>query len=185
VFYGIQTIRKAVPEGDNLTEISMPTVKITDQPRFGYRGMMLDCGRHFFPISFVKKYIDMLALHNMNTFHWHLTEDQGWRIEIKKYPKLTTIGSKRARTVIGRNTGIFDDVPYGGFYTQDEAREIVKYAKDRYITVMPEIDMPGHMSGALASYPDLDAPVVLTRCCKVGACIKTFFALVKSRHSNL
>jgi hexosaminidase len=155
VFYGIQTIRKAVPEGDNLTEISMPTVKITDQPRFGYRGMMLDCGRHFFPISFVKKYIDMLALHNMNTFHWHLTEDQGWRIEIKKYPKLTTIGSKRARTVIGRNTGIFDDVPYGGFYTQDEAREIVKYAKDRYITVMPEIDMPGHMSGALASYPEL------------------------------
>lgn len=154
VFYGIQTVRKAVPDGQNLTEVTFPTVKIADQPRFGYRGMMLDCGRHFFPISFVKKYIDMLALHNMNTFHWHLTEDQGWRIEIKKYPKLTTIGSKRDRTVIGRNSDVYDDQPYGGFYTQDEAREIVKYAKDRYITVMPEVDMPGHMCGALASYPE-------------------------------
>jgi hexosaminidase len=103
----------------------------------------------------VKTYIDILALHNVNTFHWHLTDDQGWRIEIKKYPLLTEIGSKRAETVIGRNTGVYDGIPYGGFYTQDECREIVAYAADRYINIIPEIDMPGHMLGALEAYPEL------------------------------
>ena len=110
---------------------------------------------HFFPIEFVKKYIDLLALHNMNTFHWHLTEDQGWRIEIKKYPKLTEIGAWRDRTVIGRNTEEYDNTRYGGFYTQEQAKEIVKYAGERYITVIPEVDLPGHMLAALAAYPEM------------------------------
>jgi len=156
IFYGIQTLRKAIPVVTaNMSEIELPTVKIKDEPRFGYRGMHLDVGRHFFPVEFIKEYIDLLALHNMNTFHWHLTEDQGWRIEIKKYPKLTEIGSKRKCTVIGKNTQEYDDTPYGGFYTQEQAREIVQYAKERYITVIPEIDLPGHMLAALASYPEL------------------------------
>ncbi|MCI1246858.1 MAG: beta-N-acetylhexosaminidase [Prevotella sp.] len=155
VFYGIQTLRKSLPVGKSVTSVEFPSVKITDQPRFAYRGMMLDCGRHFFPISFIKKYIDLLALHGMNVFHWHLTEDQGWRIEIKKYPALTEKGSQRDQTVLGRNSSVYDGTPYGGFYTQDQAREIVKYAADRFITVIPEIDMPGHMLAALASYPNL------------------------------
>lgn len=154
-FYGIQTLRKSLPALDKAEDITLPATIVTDQPRFGYRGMMLDCGRHFWPISFVKKYIDILALHNMNTFHWHLSEDQGWRIEIKKYPKLTEIGSKRSRTIMGHNADLDDGTPYGGYYTQEEAREIVRYAADRHITVIPEIDMPGHMLAALASYPEL------------------------------
>lgn len=155
VFYGIQTLRKSLPVGDSINSISMPTVVIRDAPRFGYRGMMLDCCRHFFPVKFVKEYIDLIAMHNMNVFHWHLSDDQGWRIEIKKYPKLTEIGSKRPNSMIGRNSGVYDDVPCSGFYTQDEAREIVKNAAERYITVIPEIDMPGHMLSALAAYPDM------------------------------
>ena len=154
VFYGIQTLRKSLPVEKN-TNVSFPAVVVKDQPRFGYRGMMLDVARHYFPLDFVKRYIDILALHNINTFHWHLSEDQGWRIEIKKYPKLTEIGSQRKETVIGRNSGEYDGKPYGGFYTQEEAKEIVAYAAERYITVIPEIDMPGHMQGALASYPEL------------------------------
>lgn len=155
VFYGIQTLRKSLPIGKNLSEVVLPAVIIRDAPRFGYRGGMLDCCRHFFSLDFVKKYIDLLAMHNMNVFHWHLSEDQGWRIEIKKYPRLTEIGSMRSETVIGRNSGVFDGVPHGGYYTQEQAREIVKYAADRYITVIPEIDMPGHMLAALAAYPEL------------------------------
>ena len=155
VFYGIQTLRKALPITDGTTEIVLPGATINDSPRFGYRGMMLDCCRHFFPVSFVKKYIDLLALHNMNRFHWHLNDDQGWRIEIKKRPKLTQIGSVRPTTVLGHNSGVFDGVEHGGYYTQEEAREIVRYAAERYITVVPEIDMPGHMLAALASYPEL------------------------------
>lgn len=155
VFYGIQTLRKSLPTLDKAEDITIPATVVADAPRFGYRGMMLDCGRHFFPISFVKKYIDIIALHNMNTFHWHLSEDQGWRIEIKKYPKLTEIGSKRSRTIMGHNADLDDGTPYGGFYTQEEAREIVRYAAERHITVIPEIDMPGHMLAALASYPEL------------------------------
>ena len=150
VFYGIQTLRKAVSEGP-----IMNPVEITDAPRFQWRGMHLDCSRHFFPVAFVKKFIDLLALHNMNVFHWHLTDDQGWRIEIKKWPKLVSVGSQRTGTIIGTNSDIDDGIPYGGCYTQAEAREIVAYAAARHITVIPEIDMPGHMLAALASYPEL------------------------------
>ena len=155
VFYGIQTLRKSIPAEAKGATILIPAGEIKDEPRFSYRGMHLDVGRHFFPIEFIKKYIDLLALHNMNTFHLHLTEDQGWRIEIKKYPKLTEIGSQRSRTVIGRNTQEYDNTPYGGFYTQEEAKEIVKYAQERYITVIPEVDLPGHMLAALAAYPEM------------------------------
>ena len=155
VFYGIQTLRKSIPAQAQGTDVLLPAAEIKDAPRFAYRGMMLDVGRHFFPVEFVKEYIDLLALHNMNTLHWHLTEDQGWRIEIKKYPKLTEIGSKRNCTVIGHNSGEYDNTPYGGFFTQEEAREIVRYAQERYITVIPEVDLPGHMLAALASYPEL------------------------------
>jgi len=154
VFYGIQTLRKSidVAQGAN---IELPAVEINDEPRFSYRGMHLDVSRHFFTVDEVKTFIDMLALHNINRFHWHLTDDQGWRIEIKKYPKLTEIGSKRSETVIGRNSGKYDGKPYGGFYTQEDAREIIAYAAERYITVIPEIDLPGHMQAALAAYPEL------------------------------
>ena len=154
VFYGIQSLRKSLPVAVG-ADISMPAVEINDAPRFGYRGAHFDTSRHFFTVDEVKTYIDMMALHNMNRLHWHLTEDQGWRLEIKKYPKLTEIGSKRSETVIGRNSGEYDGKPYGGFYTQEEAKEIVAYAADRYITVIPEIDLPGHMQGALAAYPHL------------------------------
>lgn len=153
-FYGIQTLRKSLPV-EKATEISLPAVKISDAPAFGYRGVMLDCSRHFFPMWFVKRYIDLLAMHNQNVLHWHLTDDQGWRIEIKKYPRLTEIGSVRHGTVIGFNSTINDTIEYGGFYTQDDAREIVEYARQRYITVIPEIDMPGHMKAALTAYPEL------------------------------
>ena len=153
-FYGIQTLRKAIPQtGAQL--FTFPAVEITDYPRFGYRGAMLDVARHFFNVDEVKTFIDMLALHNINRFHWHLTDDQGWRIEIKKYPLLTQVSAFRKETVIGRNTGQFDGKPHGGFYTQEQAREIVKYAADRHIMVIPEVDMPGHMVAALAAYPQL------------------------------
>jgi hexosaminidase len=154
VFYGIQTLCKSIPDTSGF--VQLPPVEITDAPRFNYRGMHLDISRHFFSINFIKKYIDILALHQVNTFHWHLTDDQGWRIEIKKYPLLTKIGSKRNQTVVGnRKSGIYDSIPYGGFYTQKQIKEVVRYASDRYITVVPEIDMPGHMLAALAAYPQL------------------------------
>ena len=154
VFYGIQTLRKSLPVEQTET-VGFPAVRIADHPRFSYRGTMLDCARHYFKLSFIKEFIDMLALHNINIFHWHLTEDQGWRVQIDRYPRLTEVGSKRAQTVIGRMTGLYDDTPYGGYYTKEDMREVVKYAADRYITVIPEIDMPGHMLGALAAYPEL------------------------------
>lgn len=153
-FYGVQTLRKSLPVGDS-KKVELPSILIEDYPNFSYRGVMLDVSRHMFPVEFVKKYIDLLALHNINRFHWHITDDQGWRIEIKKYPKLTEVGSKRKETVIGRNTGKFDGKPHGGFYTQEEAKEIVAYAADRFITIIPEIDLPGHMLAALTSYPEL------------------------------
>ena len=153
VFYGIQTLRKNLLFP--LSSFLFPPTIITDAPRFTWRGMHLDCSRHFFSTDFVKKFIDLLALHNMNRFHWHLTDDQGWRIEIKKWPKLISVGSQRSGTIIGTNSDIDDGIPYGGYYTQDEAREIVAYAAERHITVIPEIDMPGHMLAALASYPEL------------------------------
>ena len=155
VFYGVQTLRKSIPVDKSLTEVTLPAVMLKDAPRFGYRGVMLDCARHYFPVKFVKLFIDLIAMHNMNVFHWHLTDDQGWRIEVKKYPDLAKIGSVREKTVLGHNSDVFDDTPYGGYYTQEEAREIVKYAADRFITVIPEIDMPGHMIAALAAYPDM------------------------------
>lgn len=154
IFYAIQTLRKAMPQGC-FTAVTMPAATIADAPRFSYRGMHLDCARHFFSIDFVKRYIDLLALHNMNTFHWHISDDQGWRIEIKRYPRLTEVGSIRSHTVVGRNAHIFDQTPYGGFYTQEQARDIVSYAAERHITVIPEIDMPGHMLALLTAYPEL------------------------------
>ena len=156
VFYGIQTIHKALPIlKDGKVAAALPAGTVTDFPRFRYRGFMIDVGRHFFPVSYLKQMIDLMALHNINYFHWHLTEDQGWRIEIKKYPKLTEIGSKRDSTIIDWETKKFDGKPHSGFYTQDEAREIVRYAADRFITVVHEIDLPGHTTAALASYPEL------------------------------
>ncbi len=154
VFYGIQTLRKSLPLVKGATVV-LPAVEINDFPRFAYRGAHLDVSRHFFPTDSIKKFIDMLALHNINRFHWHISDDQGWRIEIKKYPELTTKGAQRKETVIGRNSGKYDGKPYGGFYTQEEAKEIVAYAKDRHITVIPEIDLPGHMQAALTAYPEL------------------------------
>ena len=154
IFYGIQTIRKAVPVEMGAV-VGLPAGIITDAPRFAYRGAHLDVCRHFFSVDSVKTYIDMLVLHNMNKFHWHLTEDQGWRMEIKQFPKLTEIGSVRNGTMIRKDWNSNDSIQYGGFYTQDECREIVKYAADRYITVIPEIDMPGHMVAAVTAYPEL------------------------------
>jgi hexosaminidase len=159
VFYGIQTLLQLLPT-DNSSSINigfqLPQVTITDYPRFQYRGMHLDVGRHFFGPNEVKKYIDYLAFHKFNTFHWHLTEDQGWRIEIKRYPKLTSVGGFRNGTVIGHYPGTGNDsIHYGGFYTQKEVKEIVKYAQDRYIIIIPEIEMPGHSSAAIAAYPQL------------------------------
>jgi len=165
VFYGIQTLRKALihaEDGDKTKKpvlregpVVLSAVTIEDAPRFAYRGMHLDVARHFFGVDFVKRYIDMMALHNMNTFHWHLTDDQGWRMEIKRYPKLTEVGSWRNYTTLGRNSIIDDGTRYGGYYTQNEIREVVRYAQDRFISVIPEIDMPGHMLGALTAYPEL------------------------------
>lgn len=156
VFYGTQTIHKALPIlKDGKVAAALPAGTVTDFPRFRYRGFMIDVGRHFFPVSYLKQMIDLMALHNINYSHWHLTEDQGWRIEIKKYPKLTEIGSRRDSTIIDWETKKFDGKPHSGFYTQDEAREIVRYAADRFITVVPEIDLPGHTTAALASYPEL------------------------------
>ena len=161
VFYGIQTLRQLMPAGietekNSVAEISIPAVKISDSPRFVYRGMHLDVARHFFPVDFVKKYIDLIAMHKMNTFHWHLTEDQGWRIEIKKYPKLTEVGAWRNGTIIGHHPGTGnDEKKYGGFYTQEEIKDIVKYATSKHVTVIPEIELPGHGSAAIAAYPFL------------------------------
>ena len=159
VFYGIQTFMQFIPLAVNSKQqansgFNIPQLTIIDHPRFKYRGMHLDVGRHFFPISFVKKYIDYLAAFKFNIFHWHLTEDQGWRIEIKKYPEITKIGAWRNGTIIGRYPGKGNDnKPYGGFYTQAEIKEVVQYAKERYIDVIPEIEMPGHSSAAIAAYP--------------------------------
>ncbi len=153
IFYGVHSLYQLLPpeveKNEQVTGVkwSIPCVTIEDKPRFTWRGMHLDVGRHFAPVKFVKKYIDLLSSYKMNTFHWHLTEDQGWRIEIKKYPKLTEIGSKRKETM-------GDSTPYGGFYTQEEIKEVVNYAKERFITIVPEIEMPGHALAALTAYPE-------------------------------
>ena len=157
VFYGVQTVRKTISEqgNHNYSSLILNPIILKDAPRFSWRGMHLDCSRHFWPVTFVKKFIDLLAMHNMNVLHWHLTDDQGWRIEIKKWPKLITVGSQRSGTIIGTNSDLDDETPYGGYYTQEEIRDIVAYAAARHITIVPEIDMPGHMLAALASYPEL------------------------------
>jgi len=155
--YGIQTLLQLLPL-QKIATASIASVFIKDYPRFAYRGMHLDVVRHMFPVSFIKKYIDYLAFHKLNTFHWHLTDDQGWRIEIDSYPKLNTVGSWRDSTLIGH----FNDVParydttrYGGFYTKDEVRDVIKYAATRGISIMPEIDIPGHSRATIAAYPEL------------------------------
>ncbi|MES2419602.1 MAG: beta-N-acetylhexosaminidase [Bacteroidota bacterium] len=178
IFYGIQTLIQLLPISQS-SSLSIPAVKISDYPRFDYRGMHLDVSRHFFDIAFVKKYIDYLALHKMNYFHWHLTDDHGWRIEIKKYPKLTEIGAWRNGSIIGLfpgkgNEGIryqvlpneiritpkdavikTDGIRHGGYYTQNEIKEVIDYAAKRYITIIPEIEMPAHSMAVLAAYPEL------------------------------
>ncbi|MGA0559930.1 family 20 glycosylhydrolase [Larkinella sp. VNQ87] len=165
-FYAIQSLYQLLPPAvfsptpvSSPVDWSLPACRIEDAPRFRYRGLHLDVARHFFPVSFIKKYIDLLAMHKFNTFHWHLTDDQGWRIEIKKYPKLTQVGGWRKETLIGHyyesDPQEFDGRPYGGFYTQDEVREVVRYARSKYVTVIPEIEMPGHARAALAAYPEL------------------------------
>jgi hexosaminidase len=155
-FYGLQSLLQLLPvEGTPV----LPALVIDDAPRFGYRGVMLDVGRHYFPVEFIEQLLDQMAFYKFNRLHWHLTEDQGWRLEIKRYPKLTQVGSRRKETLLGgyadRKPPQFDGVPHGGFYTQDEARRIVRYAAERHIEVIPEIEMPGHATAALAAYPEL------------------------------
>ncbi|MFZ6012337.1 MAG: beta-N-acetylhexosaminidase, partial [Bacteroidota bacterium] len=157
LFYGAQTLMQLLSADGK----KVPFAEITDYPRFAYRGVHLDVGRHMFPPEFIKKYIDLMARHKYNRFHWHLTEDQGWRIEIKKYPKLQEVAAYRTETVVGhaatasRDKSKYDGQRYGGFYTQDEVKDIVKYAADRKITIIPEIELPGHSQAALTAYPEL------------------------------
>ena len=167
VFYGVQTLRKSLPitpidssqrtslRRNDMGEVALPCCIIRDYPKFAYRGMHLDPCRHFMDLDSVKIYLDMMALHNMNQFHFHLSEDQGWRIEIKKYPELTEIGAYRNGTVIGHNGNLYDTIRHGGYYTQDELRDLIQYAAERHINIIPEIDLPGHMQAALACYPQL------------------------------
>ena len=156
LFYATQTMRQLLTTG---TTATMPACQIADKPRYVYRGLHLDVSRHFMPVAFVKKYIDLMAMHKQNNFHWHLTDDQGWRIEIKKYPKLTQIGSKRAESLVGQYAENYpqqyDGKPEGGFYTQDQIRDVVRYAQSRFVTIVPEIEMPGHALAALTAYPEL------------------------------
>ena len=164
-FYAVQTLRQLLPPGalspgGPVRAVEIPEVRIVDRPCMAYRGLMLDVARHFFTVDEVKRTIDLMALHKMNVFHWHLTDDQGWRIEIRRYPELTRVGSVRRRTLIGKDPGgeydescRYDETPYGGYYTQEQIREVVDYAARRFITVIPEIEFPGHAVAALASYP--------------------------------
>ena len=154
VFHGMQVLRQSLPVGAT-SAVLVPSCQVTSAPRFDYRGMHLDCSRHFFDVATVKRYLDIMALHGMNRLHWHLTDDQGWRIEVKKYPRLTEVGGWRDGTVLGHNSPVNDGIRYGGYYTQEEIKDIVQFAADRYITIIPEVDMPGHMLGALAAYPQL------------------------------
>lgn len=151
LFYGVQTLRQLILDGSK----TIPAMEVIDWPRFSWRGIMLDVGRHLFPMEFIKRLIDGMALNKLNVLHWHLTEDQGWRIEIQKYPQLTKIGSQRSASPILADREKLDDKPYGGFYTQADVKEIVAYAARRFITVVPEIEMPGHSLAALAAYPEL------------------------------
>ena len=161
-FYAVQTLRQLLPRAafSGADAVEIPCVAIEDGPCLVYRGLMLDVARHFFTVEEVKRTLDLMAMHKLNVFHWHLTDDQGWRIEIRKYPELTRVGAVRKRTLVGRDPGgeydetcRYDETPYGGFYTQEEIREVVDYAARRFITVIPEIEFPGHAVAALASYP--------------------------------
>jgi hexosaminidase len=154
VFYGIQVFRKALPVTEG-KDVVIPAVQVSGQPRFAYRGMHLDVCRHFFGVDFVKEYIDIMALHGLNTLHWHISDDQGWRFEVEGYPKLIEVAAFREGSVIGRNTGLYDHQRHGGYFTREQIREIINYAAERYITIIPEVDMPGHMVAALAAYPEL------------------------------
>ncbi len=155
VWWGLQTLAQILSQCASEDGFEVPCLRISDKPQFSYRGGMLDCGRHFFPVEDVKKFIDILAVHKLNIFHWHLTDDQGWRIEIRKYPLLTQVGAFRADIGDTFRTPENKGIPYGGYYSQDEIREIVRYAADRQITVIPEIELPGHSMSAIASYPQL------------------------------
>ncbi len=158
LFYAAQSLLQLIPPSGLSNEIEVPAVHIQDEPRFAYRGLMLDVGRHFFPVEFIKKYIDLLAQYKLNRFHWHLTEDQGWRIEIKRYPKLQEVAAYRPETLIGHYNDQpqqFDGERYGGYYTQEEVKEVVSYAQERFVTIIPEIEMPGHAQAAIAAYPEL------------------------------
>ncbi|MCX2451726.1 beta-N-acetylhexosaminidase [Pedobacter sp. PLR] len=164
VFYGIQTLIQLLPPSAKPVPLQAKAVSITDYPRFAYRGMHLDVSRHFFDVNFVKKYIDYLAMHKLNYFHWHLTDDHGWRIEIKKHPRLTTVGAWRDGSIIGLYPGKGNDkIRHGGYYTQTEVKEVIKYAADRYITIIPEIEMPGHSMAVLAAYPELSTTPKLSK----------------------
>lgn len=155
LFYAVQSLMQMLPEKTDNSFI-LPAAEINDYPRFKYRGMHLDVSRHMFPVSFIKKYIDLMAQYKLNNFHWHLTDDQGWRLEIKNYPKLTTVGASRNGTIIGHHPGVgTDNEVYKGYYTQAEAKEVIAYAAARFINVIPEIELPGHASAAIAAYPEL------------------------------
>ena len=156
LFRAAQTLRKSLPVTKDTKKVEFPFVEITDQPRFTYRGVLLDCGRHFFSVEFIKQFLDVMALHGCNQFHWHLTEDQGWRFEVKALPDLAKKGSVRQKSIIApAKVRLYDNIPYGGYYTQEECRDVVRYAAERYINVVPEIDMPGHMQSALHVFPNL------------------------------
>jgi hexosaminidase len=160
LFYGLQTLRQLLPRPPmpGAETVAIPAVTVRDRPRFRYRGLHLDVARHMFPVEFIERYIDLLASYKLNTFHWHLTDDQGWRIEIRRYPRLTEVGGFRAQTVVGHartRPQRFDGERYGGFYTQDEIRRVVAHARTRHVTIVPEIEMPGHALAALAAYPEL------------------------------
>lgn len=154
IFYATQTLQQLLTRGDD-GNITAPCVVVNDEPRFGYRGLHLDVGRYFYPVEYIKQYIDLMSHYKLNRFHWHLTEDAGWRIEIKKYPQLTRIGAWRNSTQYGHGSTEQDHIPHGGYYTQEQVKDIVRYAADRHVTIVPEIDLPGHTMAVLACYPEL------------------------------
>ncbi len=192
-FYALQTLWQLIGTDFYLNQYNanykaiksyvkeIPALHIEDFPRFAYRGKHLDCARHFFDANYIKKYIDLLASHKINVFHWHLTDDQGWRLEIKKYPKLQEIAAYRNGTLIGHYSDrpesehIYDTIRYGGYYTQEEVKEIVKYAQDRHITIIPEIELPGHAQAAIAAYPELSCREESIEVCKTWGVINDVF----------
>jgi hexosaminidase len=162
VFYGAQTLRQLLPPavyrhaGRDPGPWAAPAASITDEPRFGWRGCLLDVARHFLPPADVRRFIDLLALHKLNVLHLHLTDDQGWRLEVPRWPRLVEVGAWRPRSMVGPSRHrTYDERPHGGYYSRDDIRELVAYAADRHVTIVPEVDMPGHMRAAIAAYPEL------------------------------